>query len=220
MERTQTILIVEDQGLVSDALVELLGAAPGLKVVGVASSIREARQSLVALAPDIMVANLLLEDGSAIELLRLLRRERSRTRVVVLTDLRDAFAVSDALAAGALGYVLKRQPVRELLAAIEVVAMGGRYVSPNIDFGPSLPMGELDERVGLEKLSGREVEVLRLIAAGHTSAEIARRLCISAKTIDSHRSNMYRKLSLRNTVDLMRFATVHGIGIAGPETRE
>jgi DNA-binding NarL/FixJ family response regulator len=215
MEPRRRLLIVEDQRLVSDALVGLLGVAPGLVVVGVAYTIRDARRLLGDLEPDIMVADLLLEDGSAIELLRLVRRERLGTRVVVLTALRDRFAATEALSAGALGYVLKSQPARELFEAIEIVSMGRRYVSPRIEPLLALRSAEPGDPVGLERLSRRELEILRLIAGGRTSSEIARGLSISTKTIDTHRSNMYRKLALRNTVDLMRFATVHGIGIAG-----
>ena len=197
MDRTRKVLIVEDEAFVSDALVELLGTAPGFEVI---------------------VADLFLDDGSAVELLREIRERRLGTRVVILTGVRDTFAANEALAAGAFGYVLKLQPARELLAAIEKAAVGQRYVSPQIAVrlaaGPTTGSTES----GLGKLSRREVEVLRQIAAGHTSAEIARGLCISTKTIDTHRSNMYRKLSLRNAVDLMRFATAHGIGLAAPTT--
>jgi len=133
--------------------------------------------------------------------------------VVVLTELQDGFAVTEAFSAGALGYVLKRQTMRDLLAAIEVVASGERYLSPSLTLEQASEASDAGQRVGLDRLSGREREILRLIAAGHTSAEIAQRLCISTSTIDTHRSNMYRKLALRNTVDLMRFATAHGIGM-------
>jgi DNA-binding NarL/FixJ family response regulator len=217
MERTRRVLIVEDEAFVSDALVELLATAPGFDVIGVAATLRDARRLLVEHAPDVIVADLFLDDGSTVELLREIRERRLGTRVVILTGVRDTFAANEALAAGAFGYVLKLQPARELLAALEKAALGQHYVSPQIAVRlaagpPTGPTGS----IGLGRLSRREVEVLRQIAAGHTSAEIARRLCISTKTIDTHRSNMYRKLSLRNAVDLMRFAAAHGIGLAAP----
>jgi DNA-binding NarL/FixJ family response regulator len=217
MERTRKVLIVEDEAFVSDALVELLATAHGFVVIGVAARLRDARRLLVEHAPDIIVADLFLDDGSTVELLRDIRERHLGTRVVILTGVRDAFAANEALAAGAFGYVLKLQPARELLGAIEKAALGQHYVSPQIAVRLAAgPTTGSNESSGLGKLSRREVEVLRQIAAGHTSAEIARRLCISTKTIDTHRSNMYRKLSLRNAVDLMRFATVHGIGLAAP----
>jgi DNA-binding NarL/FixJ family response regulator len=216
MERKRKLLIVEDDVFISDALVALLSGGAGFDVVGVAASLREGRRMLIEYAPDIAVADLFLDDGNAIELLREIRERRLATRVVILTGARDAFAADEALAAGALGYVLKRQPARDLLVAIEKVSRGQRYVSPLVVGRATPGPAGANGSVGLEKLSRRELEVLRQIVAGHTSAEIARRLCISTKTIDTHRSNMYRKLSLRNAVDLIRFATVHGIGLAAP----
>jgi len=216
MERKRKVLIVEDDAFVSDALVELLDGVHGCEVVGVAATLREGRRLTIELVPDIVVADLFLDDGNSIELLRDIRERRLSTRVVVLTGARDAFAADEAMAAGAFGYVLKRQPARDLLVAIEKASRGQRYVSPHVVGRPAGGPAGSDGSVGLEKLSRRELEVLRQIVAGHTSAEIARRLCISTKTIDTHRSNMYRKLSLRNAVDLIRFATVHGIGLAAP----
>lgn len=214
MQRPRRALILEDHALVSDALVDLLGTIAVVEVVGVAATIREGRRCLAELKPDLLIADLLLEDGSSLDLLRQIRRERLATRVVVVTGLRDTFAATEALATGAWGYVLKAQPARELIEAIETVAAGRRYISPSIAVQLEPGSAEAGEPSGLDRLSPRELEILRLVAAGQTSAEIARHLNISVKTIDTHRSNMYRKLALRNAVDLMRFATVHGIGLA------
>jgi DNA-binding NarL/FixJ family response regulator len=216
MTRRQRVLVVEDEAFVREAMVEFIGAALGFEVVGTAATFREARQLLAELAPDIMVADLVLEDGNTMELLRLIREERRETKVVVLTGLRDSFAASEALAAGASGYVLKAQSARDLIGAIETVAMGRRYVSPLITVRLDLARSDGRGPSGLALLSRRELEILRLVAAGRTSAEIARSLNISTKTIDTHRSNMYRKLSLRNSVDLVRFASLHGVGLTAP----
>jgi DNA-binding NarL/FixJ family response regulator len=214
MERRRRILIVEDEAFVSDALVELIGSETSLDVVGVASTLRDARRMLVELTPDLIVADLFLDDGSMLDLLREIRDRRIGVRVVILTGVRDTFAANEALAAGAVGYVLTVQPARELVAAIEKAAIGHRYVSPQIAVRLAAGPPKADDPVGLEKLSRRELEVLRLIAVGYTSAEVGRRLSISTKTIDTHRSNMYKKLAVRNAVDLMRFAAAHGLGVA------
>jgi two-component system secretion response regulator SsrB len=213
MDRTLSVLVVEDFALISDALVGMLKTVPELRVTGVAANLRDAHAMLLKLRPDLLLTELLLDDGSAIELLRVVRRDRLSTRVIVVTRLRDTFAVTEALSAGADGYVLKSQPSAELFDAIQAVSAGRRYVSPAAEGQLPQTAGATPKRAGLELLSNREIEILRMIAAGTTSAEISQHLSISTKTIDTHRSNMYRKLSLRNQVDLVRFATMHGIGL-------
>jgi DNA-binding NarL/FixJ family response regulator len=207
------ILIVEDQDLFRDALASLLGDAFGLEVVGVAASIQEARRLLVELKPDVALADLMLDDGSATELLRFVRTGRLKTRMVIVTGLRDTFAATEALAAGADGYVLKAQPVADLVQAIETVSHGRQYVSPLIAARLAGEPPKLEAAAGLDRLSRRESEILRLVAQGQTSREVAGRLHISTKTVETHRTNMNRKLGLRNTVDVLRFAAAHGIEI-------
>jgi DNA-binding NarL/FixJ family response regulator len=213
MERTRTVLVVEDFALVRDGLVSLLKTVPGLQVAGVASTVHDARSLLPKLVPDLLLTELLLDDGSAIELLRLVRRDRLATRVIVVTRLRDTFAVEEAMSAGVDGYVLKSQPATELFEAIQAVTSGRRYFSPASESRQVHATGSQPARSGLALLSAREIEILRLIASGKTSAELSAQLNISTKTIDTHRSNMYRKLSLLNRVDLVRFASMHGIGL-------
>jgi DNA-binding NarL/FixJ family response regulator len=205
-------LVTFFEGFVSDALADLVASISELEVAGVAATLRDGRRLLEELRPDILIADLFLDDGNSIDLLRTIRQQRLGTRVIVLTGVRDVFAATDALAAGALGYVLKVQPAKEIVDALHRVMAGRPYLSPRISLRQAdAARAHGSQAVGLEKLSRREMEVLRLVVAGHTSNEIARRLCISPKTIDSHRSNMHRKLSLRNSVELMRFATPHGI---------
>jgi len=222
MKRAPRMLIVEDPGLLRDALVEALGTNARFELAGFTDAIAGARQMAIDLHADIVLTDLLLAAGSTIDLLRSLRDETPGTRTVVLTSLRDGFAVRDALALGVSGYVLKTQSMSELMEAIESAVAGRRYVTPQladhldtIERQVRAPNGsaEVPAERGLDRLSPRELEVLRLVAAGHTTAEIARSLSISIKTIDTHRSNMYRKLALRNSVDLVRFASLRGIGL-------
>lgn len=222
MKRVPRMFIVEDPGLLRDALVEALRANARFELAGFTDAIASARQMAIDLRADVVLTDLLLAAGSTIDLLRSLRDENPGMRTVVLTSLRDGFAVRDALALGVSGYVLKTQSMCELVEAIESVMAGRRYLPPQL--ADRLEMLEHQVRGtngsaeapggrGLERLSPRELEVLRLVAAGHTTAEIARSLSISIKTIDTHRSNMYRKLALRNSVDLVRFASLRGIGL-------
>lgn len=215
------VLVVDDHEIVRDALAGLLRETPGLEVVGVASSLRDAVPQLERSTPDLVLADLSLVDGSALELIRAIRRARLKSRVLIITGFSDEFAASEALAAGATGYLLKTQSTAELLEAIQTVASGRPYIAPEIasrlaargrpeeDRG-----GHREAAQGLERLSPREVEIFRLIVAGCSSKEVARRLCISVKTVETHRTNMNRKLSVRTTADLVRFAAAHGITVA------
>lgn len=199
--------------MVRDGLADLLAAVPGLSIVGAASGVRAAIRLLGHTMPDVLLADLFLGDGSATELLRYLRRIRVKSEVVIMTGHGDRFAAAEALEEGARGYVLKSENTSELVAAIEAVAEGKRYVSPAMTL--ALRSHERpDEQVGLAKLSRRESEIFRMSVMGAPAKEIARRLFISPKTVETHRCNINRKLSLRSVADLMRFAAELGITIA------
>ena len=209
------ILIVDDHPIVRDALASLLAEKPDLQVVGVASSVRETLTLLEPGSADLLLADLSLEDGNAIELVRAVRRLRLKTRVLIMTAFRDEFSASEALSAGVGGYILKEQPTSDLLAAIETVAGGGTYISPIIA-ARLRPDAAAETATGnsLDRLSRREREIFRLVVAGRGSKEIANKLFISIKTVDTHRTNINRKLGVRTTASLIRFAAAHGIDIA------
>jgi DNA-binding NarL/FixJ family response regulator len=211
------IVVVEDHLIVREALVTLLSVRPDFQIVGVAASVRETKGLLEQTRPDVLLLDLTLEDGSGLELARLLRRSRSSTRVLILTGYRDGFAAAEAINAGVAGYVLKEQPTTDLFAAIDIVRRGGRYVCPTI--GAQLNPHQLSGREDglLASLSRRENEIFRLVVAGTGSRDISRRLFISVKTVDTHRTNIGRKLGVRTGADLVRFAAAHGIAI-GPST--
>jgi len=213
------ILVVEDHELVRNALAALLAEAPGMEVVGVASTLEDAKRLLERHGPDVVLADLSLGDGSALDLVRWVQRARLNARIVVITGFNYTFAAVEALADGAMGYVLKAQPTKDLLAAIRTVANGHSYVAPEVAAKLPYPSaGGRSLRVrgsrGLEALSRREREIFRQMVEGYASAEIAHRLCISPRTVDTHRANMNRKLAVRTTADLVRFAVAHGIVVA------
>ncbi len=207
------ILIVDDHPIVRDALASLLAEKPDLQVVGVASSVRETLAMLEHCSADLLLADLSLEDGNAIELVRAVRRLRLKTRVLIMTAFRDEFSASEAMSAGVGGYILKEQPTSDLLAAIDTVARGATYVSPIIA-SRLRPEAPSETASGLNRLSRREREIFRLVVAGRGSKEIASKLFISIKTVDTHRTNINRKLGVRTTASLIRFAAAHGIEIA------
>ncbi len=208
------IVIVDDHPIVRDALASLLGEMPDLQIVGVTSSIRETLPLLESATPDLLLVDLSLEDGSGIELARALRRSRLKTRVLIITGFRDEFSAAEALSVGVHGYILKEQPTADLLVAIDTVARGGRYISPLMASRMRTDTSHGTEDRLLGRLSRREREIFRLVVAGSGSKEIASRLFISVKTVDTHRTNINRKLGVRTTASLIRFAAAHGIAIA------
>ena len=155
------ILIIEDQLIVRDALASMLRGRPELQIVGVAASIRAGGPLLERTAPHLVLLDLSLEDGSGLELARMLYRARSETRVLVMTAFGDEFAAAEALKFGVAGYFMKDQPTSDLLAAIEIVMHGGTYMSPalagRLSAGPSP-----DDDGPLAYLSRREREIFRL----------------------------------------------------------
>jgi DNA-binding NarL/FixJ family response regulator len=206
------LLIIEDQLIVRDALVSMLRSRPELQIVGVASSIRVGGPLLERTAPHLLLLDLSLEDGSGLELARTLHRARSKTRVLVMTAFGDRFAAAEALRFGVAGYFMKEQPTSDLLAAIEAVIHGGTYVPPALARLTAEPPADDDP---LATLSRREREIFRLAVLGSNSRELATRLFISVKTVDSHLLNIARKLGVRTTAGLVRFAAEHGIA-TGP----
>jgi DNA-binding NarL/FixJ family response regulator len=208
------LLIIEDQLIVRDALVSMLRSRPDLQIVGVAASIRVGGPLLERTTPHLLLLDLSLEDGSGLELARTLHRARSKTRVLVMTAFGDPFAAAEALKLGVAGYFMKEQPTSDLLAAIEAVIRGGTYISPHL--AARLTADPSVDNNPLTDLSRREREIFRLAVLGSSSRELATRLFISVKTVDSHLLNIARKLGVRTTAGLVRFAAEHGIA-TGPE---
>jgi DNA-binding NarL/FixJ family response regulator len=208
------VLIIEDQLMVRDALVSMLRGRSDLEVVGVAASIREGLSLLERTVPDLLLLDLSLEDGSGLELARTLYRSRSKTRVLVMTAFGDQFAAAEALKFGVAGYFMKEQPTSDLFAAIEAVNRGGTYLPPAL--AGRLPADPSKDEGPLASLSRREREIFRLAVLGSGSKDLAGRLFISAKTVDSHLLNIARKLGVRTIAGLVRFAAEHGIA-TGPE---
>ena len=209
------LLIVDDHQIVLDSLVAVLSEEPGIKVVGAATSIREASTLLLDLVPDVVLADLALDDGNASELLRLARRARLPTRILILTGLSDHLAVSEHLREGAAGIVFKAQSIPELLSAIRVVANGGRYLSPSLASLEQGGDGDGDAgNASMTRLSRRENEIFRMVVKGWALKDIASKLFISIKTVESHRTNINRKLGVRTIADLVRLAATQGITIA------
>jgi DNA-binding NarL/FixJ family response regulator len=207
------VAIVEDHPMVRDGLAKLLETTGRFQVAGAVGTVKEALALVHASTPDVMVADLSLQDGNAIDILRALSRDGRRVRTLIITAYRDDFSVAEALQAGALGYVLKQQPTSEILAAIEQVTCGKTYLPAALahrlrDHGAGAKDGN-----PLKRLTEREREIFQLVVRGGMTRGIARDLGVSVKTVDTHRTNINRKLGVRTTAALIRFAAAHGVNI-------
>jgi RNA polymerase sigma factor (sigma-70 family) len=207
-------MLVDDHQLFREGLVALLALDKGLTIVGQAATSRQAAALADEVTPDVVVLDLTLPDGDGIATTRELLRRRPRTRILILTMHTTQFFVRKALAAGAAGYALKSQPAEEILEAVRVVARGDTYVSPQIAPPPS------DETTGrraqdglsaLDELSPREREVFDLVMRGLSNQSIGENLCISIKTVETHRSHINKKLDVHSTGQLIRLAALQGL---------
>jgi DNA-binding NarL/FixJ family response regulator len=208
------IAIVEDHPIVRDSLARMISLRETLRVVGTAGNLNDGAALLDRAKPDVVLADLSLEDGSAIELARRAKRERCEARFLIMTGYCNEFSATDAFDAGVSGFILKKQPTADLFTAIERVAAGGVYVSPLLLSAPRRRRSPPDVPLNpLRRLSRREGEIFRMVVAGGETKEIAGRLLISIKTVETHRTSINRKLGVTSTASLLRFAVAHGIEI-------
>ena len=208
------VVLVEDHAFMREALRQRLSAEADLAVVGEASDGRSASLLLRQQPADVVVVDLSLPDVSGVALIRELSAHRPRPKLLMLTLHQSRPFVAQAMQAGADGYALKVDSGDEIVRAIRTVAAGNRYYSP------SLPGAEkLEEDRNWRKkwlgpltvLSCREREVFDLIIAGRSNPEIAGQLFVSVKTVETHRTNLMRKLGMHNLAQLMRFAAIQGL---------
>jgi len=202
------ILVVDDHSLVRDGLAAVIDGEGGMKVVGIAASGEEAVAATRRLRPDVIIMDLMMPALNGIEATRRIIAEFTTSAIIALSACHTHEQVCRVLRAGALGFVLKTEAATELLRAIEVVKTGKRYVSPAITalFGAGA-LNEPFTKSPFEGLSNRERDVVRLIVAGSTSADIAQRLSLSRKTIDTYRGRIMVKLGVANRAALIRFAS-------------
>ena len=204
---TTRILLVDDHELLRAGLRSRLEKEPGIEVVGEAESAEQAVRRARTLQPDLVLLDLLLPRKNGFDAIPEIAAVAPDARVVVVSSQTAASSVRRALSAGAAGYLPKRASDRELVAAIERVRSGSRYVDP--DLGAALVVDEVSS--ALEDLSERERDVLQLLALGHTNQEIGKKLYISVRTVDTHRAHIMRKLRLESRAELVLFALAHGL---------
>ena len=197
------VLIADDHGVVRAGLRQILAGAPELNVVGEAADGNELMAKLGATPADVLLLDVTMPGTRFPSLLSDLKARYPALRVLVLSmQPEDQFA-ERALRDGAAGYLSKERSPQELLQAIRKIVRGGTYVSPSFAEHLAATVGRH------QPLSDREHEVLRLIGAGRTGGEIAAELALSAKTVSTYRTRILRKLGLRTTADLIRYALQH-----------
>ena len=204
-----TVEIADDHAVVRKGLRMLVDSEPDLRVVAEAGTVPDALRMARAHRPAVLVLDLNMPGGSSLQEIPTIREQAPATAIVVLTMQNDPSFARQALQSGARGFVLKESADDELLEAIRLAAAGDTYLNPRLGARlaaqPSEPAGPPDD------LSERELEVLRLIALGHTNAEIAGQLYLSVRTVESHRSHIQQKTRRSSRAELVRYALEHGL---------
>lgn len=203
------VVIADDHPIVRGGLKTLLEGQDKLLVVGEAEDGQQAMDMIARLKPDVAIVDIAMPKINGIDVAKRVAASYPATHVIILTMLRDSAYMTKALDAGAHGFLLKEAPGEEILTAIERVVVGERY------FGQSAfdLIGREDRSTALsekqqliERLTNREKEILMLVAEGLNTQEIAQKLCLSHRTIDTHRANIMHKLGVHNAVAMVRLA--------------
>ncbi len=208
------ILLADDHVLVSEAICAIL--EKNYEIAGTAKDGRELIEKANRLKPDVIVLDISMPELNGIEACRQLQAAECTAKVVFVTQQLGSEYVRAAFDAGAVGYVAKQSASSELLQAVRLALLGRYYVTPLVASGsdgesvPKVRRSNPAEMFGA-RLTGRQREVLQLVAEGRTTKEIASALNISAKTVEFHRSSVMDQLGLRTTAELTRYALIHGI---------
>jgi DNA-binding NarL/FixJ family response regulator len=202
------VVVADDHQVVRAGVRAVLSSEPDLSVVGEASDAATTLAQVLELAPDVLLLDLGIA-GEGLEVLTFVQERSSSTRVLILSMHGDGQHVRAALEAGASGYVVKGAGVEALVSALRAVAAGGRFLDADAKAALLEPATPPD--LAWERLTPRERLVLRRVAEGRTNKEIAAELALSHKTVDSHRTNLMRKLGVRDAQGVTRFAMRRGL---------
>jgi two-component system response regulator NreC len=204
-----TIVIADDHKVVRAGLRLLLEAEEGFEVVAEAGDVAGTERRIAAYHPRVLILDLNMPGESSLLAIPRLRQNAPTTQIVVLTMQNDPAFAREALRAGAIGYVLKEAADSELVQAVRLAAEGRTYLNPELGARlaaePPSPSGPPDD------LSARELEVLKLIALGHTNGEIAQSLYLSVRTVESHRAHIQQKTGRTTRADLVAYAREHSL---------
>src|SRR5881628_3235207 len=207
--RKSRVVVIEDHPVLRDALQQLIDGQPDLTCVGVADSTSDAKRLVEQCKPDLMVLDLRLKAGDALDLVKSLRVEQPGLKVLVLSQYDELIFAERALRAGAFGYIMKENATDEVLRALRKVLTGDLYFSERVAAAVVQRMlreKPVASRDGVERLSDREMQVFQLLGASYSPREIAEQFHLSRKTIETHCEKIKHKLSLYNAAELKQFA--------------
>lgn len=202
------VLLADDHAVMRDGLRALLGTDPDVEVVGAVGNGREAVRLALELKPDVIIMDVSMPELNGIEAVGLLRERCPATRVLMLSMHSDAEHVYRAFEAGAAGYLLKESAGEEVVAAVRAVKIGRQYLSRAL---AGLERRSAPRESPLASLSSRERQVLQLVVEGQSSAEIAAKLHLSPKSVETYRSRLMKKLGVPDVTALVKFAIQHGL---------
>ena len=209
------VVLVDDHALVRAGIRALLESVEGVVVTAEADNGRGVLDALQDHEPDVLVVDLSMPDMNGLEVIHRVAKRHPHIRILVLSMHREPEYVSRALREGATGYLVKGAFEEELAVAVRAVARGDTYLSPAIAgpalSGPARTTGDSDP---FEALTARQREVLQLIAEGYSTAEIAKKLYVSVKTVETHRSAVMSRLGIHDVAGLVRFAIRSGLATA------
>jgi two-component system, NarL family, response regulator NreC len=203
------IVLADDHAVVRRGLELLLQAEPDFEVVATVGDVDAALRTTRSHKPDVLILDLNMPGGSSLDAIPEILAGSPQTQIAVLTMQDEPAFARQALSAGALAYVLKEAADDELVQAVRRTAAGETYLNPQL--GARMAAEPLQPAGPPDHLSEREVEVLRMIALGHTNAEIAEQLYLSIRTVESHRAHIQQKLRRSSRADLVRYALEHGL---------
>ena len=201
------VVLADDHEVVRDGLKLLLEDEPDIEVVAEAGDTESAIRYVRGHTPDVLVLDINMPGGSSLTSIPGLREEFPDTGIVVLTMQEDLAFAREAMQSGALGYVLKHSAGSELVEAVQLAAKGEIYLNPRL--GARLAAEQPKESTPPDGLTDRELEILKLIALGHTNAEIGEQLFLSVRTIESHRAHIQQKTGRSSRAELVRYALDH-----------
>ncbi len=209
------ILLADDHTILRAGLKMMLNAQPDMEIVGEAQDGRQAVQEAQRLQPDIILMDITMPDMNGIEATKQIKKLSPEGKILILTMHEHDEYIFQALRAGASGYMLKEAADTDLISAIHIIQSGQFYLSPTAqsvmvgDYLQRLRTGE--EKDSYSSLTEREREILKLVAEGHTNNQIAERLVISPKTVDTHRTHIMDKLNLHSRAELVKYAMRRGL---------
>lgn len=205
------IVVADDHAVVREGLKRIISSAQDMAVVGEAANGAEVMQQVRESDFDVLVLDLSMPGRSGMELIKLVRCEKPRLRILVLSMHEELQYAVRSIKSGASGYLTKESAPTQLMQVLRKVASGGAFISTGV--AEQLAMGSMlgSSCSAHERLTDREFEVFRLIAAGMSVTDIAGRLNLSAKTISTHKANLMQKMSLHNQSELIRYAIKHGV---------